>query len=188
MSRKSNLMRFASCAAWSLLVGCGGDAGPYFIHGTARLPSCTEAPALTLASSWFDQGTVEVTSAGCDDARPGERYTVCPLDWAVSQQGNDVAITVDSEYELKGRFCGETLHLEGGWWLPVRDEAEGCTYEEDSASEVLIQREGNALKLGDPVQGAPPTFRGTLSLGGSCTGRYEMTLTPAVGTSGPEQR
>jgi hypothetical protein len=171
------ILGIAVCAT---ACGIGGDGPPYFIRGTASLPPCDEAPAETIAGSWIDEGVVEITGAGCLDAEPGERYTVCGLNWELSQQANTIEIMVDNEYRIDGRLCGDKLHLEGGWWLPVRDENGSCTYQEEDASEVVIQSGGNTLELTERQNGQQTyqTLEGTLSLGGTCTGRYTMALRP----------
>ena len=81
-----------------------------------------------------------------DFANVGEIFTTCPLAWSFSQTGSEVEILVDNEYAILGRLCGDSLFLEGGFWLPVEDPEEGCTYDEDSAAEVVID-EPNELAL-----------------------------------------
>jgi hypothetical protein len=154
------------------LVGCQDDV--FFIPGTGTLPDCNEAPVTNLdGTDWFDQGTVTIRTEGCQDAVPGEEFQSCALDWAFTQDGNDVEIVVDTEYRIEGRLCGEELYLRGGWWLPVRDDVEGCTYEDDSAEEVGIQAEGNVLTV------APDEMSGTLVVQGRCAAEYEVTFRPS---------
>ena len=153
-----------------LLAGCAPDEGPYFIPGSAVLPSCTEAPAADLSGAWYDNGEVEITSEGCEEAALGERITACGLDWAVTQTGNEVSIEVDNEYEIKGRLCGDELHLEGGWWLSVDLGGTGCTY--DDGVEVGIEAGSSTLTL--TPEG---TVAGVLEIRSACTARYDMYLT-----------
>ena len=151
--------------------GCvGGGDGLWFIPGSGALPGCTESPAQDVAGHWYDQGTVTVRTEGCD-VPAGSQHTACALDWIVETSGNDATIVVDDEYRIEGRACGDQLYLHGGWWLPVEDEIEGCTYDEDSAEEVGIEAEGNTLTIGDGV------MTGTLVVRGRCTADYAITLT-----------
>jgi len=158
------------------LISCGEEP-PYFIPGSATLPSCTEPPAFDLnGSTWGDTGKVTIETAGCDGAQPGEVFDSCLLDWVMTQTGQDIEILVDNEYTILGRLCGDTLHLEGGWWLPVEDEGE-CTYDEDSAEEVGIQMAGSTLVVMDDEFLGGLVATGTLQVRGSCEGAYDMTLT-----------
>ena len=94
-----------------LLSAC--DLTPFVVEGTAKLPDCDEAPAADLDGRVFsDSGTVVLTSEGCA-AEAGTSFAACPLTWELSQEGSDVTVWVDDEYRIKGRFCGDTLHLEG---------------------------------------------------------------------------
>ena len=146
----------------------------YFIPGTGVLPACDEAPVTDLNGTlWFDQGTVTIRTSGCADAMPNDEFEACALNWAFSQNGNEVSIVVDEEYRLEARLCDNQLYLRGGWWLPVRDE-EGRCYEDDSAEEVGIQAEGNVLT----VSPAEQTMTGTLSVQGRCAGDYAVTFRP----------
>jgi len=158
--------------------GCGRNDGPYFIPGSAELPACDEAPAFDLdGTSWYDLGEVEIQSTGCAGAVPGQTFDACALSWkmtATEPGSGDVRIIVDNEYRILGRLCGETLHLEGGWWLPVEDEGI-CTYAEDSAEEVGIQDGGSTLTIVDQPSGLVAT--GVLMLRGGCDATYDMTLT-----------
>lgn len=155
-----------------LIVGCSEEL--YFIPGTGSLPDCNDAPITDLSNTlWFDQGTVTVRTEGCPGARPNDEFQACALNWAFSQNGNEVSIVVDEEYRLEGRLCADQLHLRGGWWLPVMDE-EGFCYEDDSAEEVGIQAEGNVLTV-DPGEGQ---MIGTLSVQGRCAADYEVTFQP----------
>jgi hypothetical protein len=124
-------------------------------------------------SLWFDQGTVTIRSEGCAGAMPDEQFQSCALNWAFSQNGNDLNIVVDEEYRLQGKFCGDQLCLRGGWWLPVMDERGFC-YEDDSAEEVGIQAEENVLT----VAPADNQMTGTLALQGPCAAEYEVTFEP----------
>jgi len=116
------------------------------------------------------------TTRGCPTSRES-----CALDWAFTQDGNDVTIVVDREYRIDGRLCGDQLYLRGGWWLPVVDEDVGsCTYEDDSAEEVGILEEGNVLTvlLNAPLPDNPNAngtyMTGTLQVQGRCAGQYEV--------------
>jgi hypothetical protein len=123
---------------------------------------------------WFDQGTVTIRTAGCQNAAPDDAFMSCPLNWAFTQTGNDVTIIVDEEYRIEGRLCDDQLYLRGGWWLPVVDEDLGqCTYDDDSADEVGIMAEGNVLRVTSSTQMA-----GTLAVQGSCRADYEVTFAP----------
>lgn len=143
---------------------------PYFIPGSATLPNCTDAPAFDLNNTeWADMGTVTITSEGCAGAMPNEMIASCSLNWVMTAEGSEVDILVDNEYEIKGRLCGTTLHLEGGWWLPVVDtDINQCTYEDDSAEEVGIEMGGSSLTV------AEMEMSGTLSVRGPCTATYEV--------------
>jgi hypothetical protein len=152
-----------------MLAGCVPDGPPYFIPGTAELPACQDAAATDLSGAWYDNGEVEITSPGCEDTMVGDRITVCGLDWKISQSGNDVAIEVDGEYEIKGRLCGDQLHLEGGWWISVDLEGTGCTYED--GVEVGIDAEASTLMLAEDG-----TVEGVLAIRSGCTARYDMVL------------
>ena len=147
------------------------DGPPYFIRGTARLPECSDAPAADLSGRWFDQGVLRITSEGCDEAPLDEELRVCALDWELTQDGNEVDLLVDGEYELRGRFCGDTLQLEGGWWLPVEAEGFGCTYEDEDAAEVVIDAGGATL-----TYASEGTRTGVLSVRERCTAVYDITL------------
>jgi len=155
------------------------EGGIAFISGSGRLPDCDDPPA-ALDAQWFDQGTVNVTSAGCADAQAGDEFTVCTLNWVFTQDGNSIDIVVDNEYRIKGRLCGTQLHLEGGWWLPVQDENNQCNYDDDG-DEVVIQSGGNTLSLTEETVDAQTqrSLVGTLSLSGQCTATYDITLTPS---------
>ena len=175
-------MRVALCVvSLALLLGGTCVAGPpYFIPGTGTLPDCDEAPAQDLTGRWFDYGTVTIETEGCRDASKGEVFPSCSLDWEFTQIGNDVDIFVDNEYTINGRFCGDELHLEGGWWLPVEDEdIMQCTYENDSAAEVGIQAGGNVLTL-DETEFGTPALIGTLVVQERCRATYEITLEKAT--------
>lgn len=157
---------------FSILVfgcACSGETGPVMIPSSATLPNCDQEPATDLTGDWFDNGTVTIESDGCPDVQVDDMIGVCGLDWKFEQTGNDVTITVDNEYEIDARFCEDTLHLKGGWWLPVRDDGM-CNYEDDSADEVAIQSGGNTLSFEDNQ------LAGTLAIKGRCSASLEMTL------------
>lgn len=170
-------LRMALCAAIALGLSCSGDGPPYFIPGTATLPACDAAPAFDLSDTvWSSEGNVTIDTTGCDDAQPGEELESCPLTWEMTQTGSDVSILVDNEYEILGRLCGDQLSLEGGFWLPVRDDGD-CTYEEDSAAEVGIQAGGSTLTVvDDPQLGPELAATGALALGGPCEATYDLAL------------
>lgn len=132
-----------------------------------------------MTGRWFEEGMLTVTSAGCeaDQAPPGTVFRTCPLNWEVTQDGNGVQIVVDSEYRMQGRICGETLHLQGGWWLPLEDTNGQCNYDDDDGAEVGIESGGSSLQWQtDPVGGE--RFTGTLSLRQRCTADYAIELRP----------
>jgi hypothetical protein len=163
---------FVCCCGLIAWVGCQPDL--YFIPGTATLPDCDDAPIADLDNTlWFDQGNVTIRSDGCPGAVPDQEFQSCVLNWAFSQNGNELNIVVDEEYRLEGRLCGDQLYLRGGWWLPVRDE-EGFCYEDDSAEEVGIQAEGNVLRVWPGDQ----QLTGTLAVQGRCAAEYEVTFEP----------
>ncbi len=126
-------MRWFVCGCIVIALGaCKEDV--YFIPGTGTLPECDEAPSTDLNGTlWSDQGTVTILTAGCLGAELNTTFMSCTLNWAFTQNGDDLSIVVDEEYRLEGRLCGDQLHLRGGWWLPVVDEDVGyCTYDDDS--------------------------------------------------------
>lgn len=155
-----------------LLLQACSSGDPAFIKGTATLPQCNEAPVTSLdGTHWYDNGTVTILDAGCAGTSVGEKLTACALDWVFSQSGNEVEIVVDGEYRIKGRLCGDQLHLQGGWWLPVMDtDSGGCTYDEDSAEEVGILAGGNTLTV------TAQQLSGTLTVQGSCRASYAVTF------------
>jgi hypothetical protein len=170
-------MRWVACICIVIALGaCKGDL--YFIPGTGTLPDCNEAPSTDLDGTlWFDQGIVTIRTAGCDQAMPDDTFMSCALNWAFTQDGNDVTIVVDEEYRIEGRLCGDELHLRGGWWLPVVDEdVGGCTYDDDSADEVGILAEGNVLTYAAADGETPAQMTGTLVVQGSCRAGYEVTF------------
>ncbi len=175
-------MRWLACICMAAVLGSCKTEDVYFIPGTATLPDCTETPADDLdGACLFDQGTVTILSTGCLGAEPDAVFASCALAWSVEQTGNDVTIIVDGEYRIEGRFCGDQLHLRGGWWLPVEDEG-FCTYEDDSAEEVGIQAEGNVLTYVPPdEQNLDFTLEGTLRVQGPCAASYQVTLQPGGG-------
>lgn len=152
------------------------DEPPYFIPGSATLPSCTEPPAFDLdGSMWGDNGQVTIKTTGCIGAQPEEVFESCSLTWVMTQTGQDIEIIVDEEYRILGRLCDDMLHLEGGWWLPVQDEGQ-CTHEDDSAAEVGIQMGGSTLVVMDEERGTGLIATGILQVGGPCEADYDMTL------------
>lgn len=154
-----------------LVAACSAEKTS-FLQGTATLPDCSDTPVTNLdGTRWYDNGTITILNDGCPDTVIGDTLTVCGLDWAFSQTGNSVEIIVDTEYRIKGRLCREKLHLQGGWWLPVKDtDTGGCTYEDDSAEEVAIQAEGNVLTV------SAQEMNGTLVVEGRCRGSYDVTF------------
>jgi len=158
--------------------GCAGDGPPWFIPGTASLPECTEAAAYDLNGTYFaDSGTVTIVTAGCAGATVGEVFPSCSLGWDFVQQGNDIQILVDHEYEIEGRLCGDQLYLRGGWWLPVEDEdLMQCTYDDDSAEEVGILDGGNVLTVHAQDMSDFLIAEGTLKVGGPCEATYAIEL------------
>jgi hypothetical protein len=150
----------------------------YFIPGTGTLPDCNEPAVTDLDGTlWFDQGLVTIRSAGCQEAMPDDEFMACALNWAFTQQDNDVTIIVDEEYRIEGRLCGDELHLRGGWWLPVVDEdVNFCTYEDDSAEEVGISAGGNVLTYAAATGETPAQMTGTLAVQGSCSAEYDVTF------------
>lgn len=152
-----------------LASGCSEDSGPFRLTGQAVLPDCTEAPAADLTGLWSMSGDVTITSLGCFDTSVNDVLVSCPLTWDLVQTGGDLEITVDNEYLLRGRVCGQTVFLDGGFWLPVQDGFD-CTYDDDSAAEVGIDSgELTVNPTGDEMTG-------TLGISAGCTATYAMTL------------
>ena len=169
-------MRWIACVCIMITLGsCKGEL--YFTPGTGTLPDCNDTPVTDLnGTQWYDNGTVTITSTGCDGTVPGDEHRSCGLDWIFTQNDNDVTIVVDNEYRLEGRLCGDQLSLRGGWWLPVVDEdVGGCTYEDDSAEEVGIMSDGNVLTV------AENQMTGTLAVQGSCSADYDVVFQPGTG-------
>jgi hypothetical protein len=156
-----------------IVVGC---SSPPMVEGSARLPECSQPPATDLTGTWFDQGTVTITTTGCEDqgAAKGESFQSCPLNWVVTQDGNAVTLIVDEEYEVHGRICGDTLHLQGGWWLPVQDENGRCNYDDDDGEEVGIESEGASLQWS--MRDGAEALNGALVVRGACAAEYAVTL------------
>ncbi len=50
------LPKTASILALAALASCSSGGPPYFIPGSATLPTCTEPPAFDLNGSWSDAG------------------------------------------------------------------------------------------------------------------------------------
>lgn len=175
-SARTPLLTAAMGAAWLGACG-GGDEGPYTVEGSARLPQCSEPPAVNLDGTvWYDNGQLTIQTEGCG-YDVGEVLEVCALQWAMSQDGNDVDILVDNEYRVSGRICGDQLHLQGGWWLPVVDENGQCTYRERDAAEVGIEKEGSTLTVADPQ------MTGTLVVREQCVAKYDVTFSLLHGRS-----
>lgn len=168
-----SVVRFGTVLALFTMSACGGgDSGVGSVTGSGKRADCDETPAADLdGSEWFDTGTVTVLTDGCSGAEAGDQFTSCALNWKFSQEGNDVTIVVDNEYRVLGRLCGDALTLEGGWWLPVEDEG-SCTYAEDSAEEVGIEAEGNALTVNTDED----TLTGTLVVRSACTAEYDVVF------------
>ena len=170
-------MRWLACICIVAALGsCKEDL--YFIPGTGTLPDCNDTPVTDLnGTQWFDNGTVTITSTGCEATVPGDEHRSCGLDWIFTQSGNDVTIVVDEEYRLEGRLCDNRLSLRGGWWLPVVDEdVGGCTYEDDSAEEVGIMSDGNVLTVAENPMTGILQMIGTLSVQGNCSADYDVTF------------
>jgi hypothetical protein len=166
---------FSAALASMAACGGGGSSGGSvdFIPGTATLPDCSEPSAIDLdGTAWADNGTVTIVSGNCDGAGQGDSFDSCGLTWEFTQTGNDVEIIVDDEYRIEGRFCGDELHLRGGFWLPVQDEGQ-CTYEEDSAEEVGILAGGNVLTY-DEAGDFGEQLGGILSIASTCDAEYDV--------------
>ena len=157
-----------------LSLGCGGDDGPVSITGTATLPDCTDPPEMDLTGTWYDNGTLTILTDGCSDAPKDEAFQVCALQWVMRQDGNDVSIVVDNEYKVEGRICADTLHLKGGWWLPLADENGACNYADDDGTEVGIQSEGASLTAQSDPMTMIDSLNGTLVVQERCTAQYEV--------------
>jgi hypothetical protein len=170
------VMKLLSCVcAIFVLAGC---KDPAFIPGTGRLPDCDEPPVANLNGTvWFNLGPVTVLTAGCLDVQPDTMLDSCPENWAFTQDGNDIDIVVD-EYRVKGRFCGDQLYLEGGWWLSVADERGSCWYEDEDGDEFGIQAGGNVLTYtaSNPENGGLAELTGVLLLEGDCIVSYDATF------------
>jgi hypothetical protein len=171
-------MRWVACICIMAALGsCKEELA--FIPGTGTLPDCNDDPVTDLNDTphWFDNGTVTITSTGCEGTMPGDEHQACGLDWIFTQSGNDVTIVVDEEYRIEGRFCGDQLSLRGGWWLPVVDEdVGGCTYEDDSAEEVGIMADGNVLTVAENPMDGRLQMTGILSVEGRCSAEYDVTF------------
>ncbi len=176
-----SVMRWVACICVVIALGSCSEEVPYFVPGTGTLPECDDTPITDLNDTfWFDQGTVTIRTAGCQNAMPDDMFPACALNWAFTQDGNDVTIIVDEEYRIEGRLCGNQLYLRGGWWLPVEDEDVGfCTYEDDSADEVGIMAEGNVLTVTPAGSNTDAQMTGTLAVQGSCSADYEVAFAPA---------
>ena len=171
----SIMRRLACVCAVCALAAC---KDPAFIPGTGTLPDCNEAPVADLNDTvWFNLGPATVLTAGCLDVAAGTVFESCPEDWYFTQDGNDIDIVVD-EYRVNGRLCGDQLYLEGGWWLSVRDEQDGCSYGDDDGDDFGIQAGGNVLTYSpaNPDTGARAQLKGVLLLEGNCGVSYDTTL------------
>jgi hypothetical protein len=128
---------------------------------------------------WFNIGPATVLTAGCLDIQPDTTFDSCPENWAFTQDGNDIDIIVD-EYRVKGRFCGDQLYLQGGWWLSVAADNGGCYYEDEDGDEFGMQAGGNVLTYtaGDPENGIRAELTGLLLLEGNCSVSYDATFQP----------
>ncbi|MGB5545055.1 MAG: hypothetical protein WBM74_00665 [Polyangiales bacterium] len=156
----------------------------YFIPGTGTLPDCNEAPVVNLNGMvWFNTGPVTVLTAGCPGVEADDVRESCPENWAITQSGNDLDIIVD-EYRVKGRLCGDKLHLEGGWWLSVQNEG-ACWYGDDDGDDFRIEAEGNVVTfvLANPNTAGLDSFEGTLVMLGRCKVSYDVTLMEAYSPS-----
>ena len=88
----------------------------YFIPGSATLPDCNDTPVTDLNGTlWFDQGTVTIVTEGCTDAAPDDTFASCALNWAFTQDGNDVTILVD-EVAAFTADVGHDLWYRLDWW------------------------------------------------------------------------
>jgi hypothetical protein len=164
------MLRLCCLAACLCLTCGGGDSGTGVVEGSARLPNCNEAPAAQLDGTvWYDTGQLTIKTSGCSLDK-GTSVEVCPLNWEISQQGNDLTIEVDNEYTMRGRLCGDQLHLAGGWWLPLPDDSGECSYRDEDGTEVGIESEGQTLTVSDSQ------MTGTLVLRERCLAEYEVTV------------
>jgi hypothetical protein len=171
-------MRWIACICIVAALGSCNKEEVYFIPGSATLPDCNDTPITDLNDTlWFDNGTVTITSTGCDGTVPDDEHRSCGLDWVFSQDDNDVTIVVDNEYRLEGRLCDDQLSLRGGWWLPVVDEdTGGCTYADDTGEEVAIMSDGNVLTVAEHPTFGVLQMTGTLVVQGRCSADYEVTF------------
>ena len=169
-------MRWIACICIIAALGsCKEEQS--FIPGSGTLPDCDDMPIIDLnGTCWFnDDGPVTIRTEGCLDADPNDMFTSCPENWAFTQDGNDVSIVVD-EYRVNGRLCGDQLHLEGGWWLSVKDEQGRCWYEDDDGDDMSIQKEGNVVTFTPAADPNDETMTGLLLLEGSCEVDYAVTF------------
>jgi len=169
-------MRWLACACAVFALASCKD--PAFIPGTGTLPDCNEPPVTDLNDTvWFNTGPATVLTAGCLDVEPDTEFESCPENWAFKQDGNEIDIVVD-EYRVNGRFCGDKLYLEGGWWLSVRNERGGCDYGDEDGDEFGMQAGGNVLTYtaSNPESSGFAELTGTLLLEGNCSVNYEATF------------
>ena len=169
-------MRWLACIC--AVVALGSCKDPAFIPGTGTLPDCNEPPVTDLNDTvWFNTGPATVLTAGCLDVEADTEFKSCPEDWAFKQDGNEIDIIVD-EYRVNGRFCGDKLYLEGGWWLSAANERGGCDYGDDDGDEFGIQAEGNVLTYtaSNPENFGFAEMTGVLRLEGNCSVTYDATF------------
>ncbi|MBW1907009.1 MAG: hypothetical protein JRF55_16690 [Deltaproteobacteria bacterium] len=168
-------MRWIACICIMAALGsCKEELS--FIAGTGALPDCNDTPIDLKGKYWFnDDGPVTIRTDGCLDAVPEDMFTSCAENWVLTQDGNDVSIVVD-EYRINGRLCGDQLHLEGGWWLSVKDDQGHCWYEDDDGDDMSIEKDGNVLTFTPADDPNDDTMTGLLVLKGSCDVDYEVTL------------
>ena len=172
-------MRVLLCLCLLVALGSCDKEEVYFIPGTGTLPDCTETPAVNLdGTCWIDRGTVTIQSMGCADLSPNDTVESCTLAWYFTQTDNDVTIFVDGEYRVEGRICGDKLYLRGGWWLPVPDENQRCTYADDTGEEVVIQSEGNVLTYAPAADMLGERMTGVLAIKGPCDATYDVAFEP----------
>ena len=170
------VMKFLICACAVFVLASCKD--PAFIPGTGTLPDCNEPPVTDLNDTvWFNTGPATVLTAGCLDVEPDTEFESCPENWAFKQDGNEIDIVVD-EYRVNGRFCGDKLYLEGGWWLSVRNELGRCDYGDDDGDEFGMQAGGNVLtySASNPENFGFAEMTGVLLLEGDCSVSYDATF------------
>jgi hypothetical protein len=170
------VMKWLICACAVFVLASCKD--PAFIPGTGTLPDCNEPPVTDLNDTvWFNTGPATVLTAGCLDVEPDTEFESCPENWAFKQDGNEIDIVVD-EYRVNGRFCGDKLYLEGGWWLSVRNERGRCDYGDEDGDEFGMQAGGNVLTYtaSNPENFGFAEMTGILLLEGNCSVSYDATF------------